>query len=70
MTDRGYKTDLFFSAKEGLKINNNNSVCENMDWQRDENTKKTSGLHEKYISMQASFHTALEIKIKMWDVGS
>lgn len=33
-----------------------------MDWLRGENTKNNSDLPEKYIYMQASFHTALEIK--------
>lgn len=50
--------------KEGLKINNNNTVCENMDWQKGEKNKKRNlGLHEKYIYMQASFHIVLEIKM-------
>jgi len=42
MTDRGYKTDLFFFSPEKLvlKINNNNSVCENVDWQKGEKYKK------------------------------
>lgn len=58
------------SDKEGLRINKNNSVCENMDWQKGKKTKQNSSLHDKSIYLQASFHTDSEIKIKAWDAGS
>lgn len=74
MADREFQTDLFIffppSDKEGLKINKNNSVCENMDWQKGKNTKWNSGLRDKSIYMQASFHTPSEIKIKARDAGA
>lgn len=54
--------------KDGLKINSNNLMCENMDQQSVQ--KKNSGLHEKCIYMKASFHTVLEIKNKGWNAGS